>query len=409
MALTQVRAKLGNTWTVLAYNEATGRYEGTITPPGTSVHQPGGYYNITVEATNATGQTATLDGTQYKALRLVVRETAAPTLTLVSPPQGWLTTKSPSFVFHAQDEAGGSGINPDIAEAIIDGSAVPCTVSESAGVYSSITFSGAGLSDGPHLVTVSISDYDGNETTVSAAYTVDTVPPVLTVVAPDLHRVVDWTGVEVSGYARDVTSGVASVTVNGEPVETDSNGQFSAVVPLEVGVNNIQITAIDQAGLSATQTVWMLRMITNRTQADVDAVTALLQKPWAEFTAAEKAFWLGVVRGAYNDDDMNRVGTAVEYIAGLMEQAGYAPQVDPKTDWTETDAPTPEQRQTYVDNVAALKALLPVSGPEVPADMEKFTFGDANDLETVLVATDRMFPLFERSAIYSGEVFSGEC
>lgn len=407
MALTQVRAKLGSTWTVLTYNASTGRYEGTITPPGTSVHQPGGYYNITVEATNATGQVATLDGTQYKGLRMVVRETAAPTLTLMSPLQGWLTTKSPSFVFRAQDEAGGSGINPSSAKATVDGTVVPCTATASGGAYN-ITFSAASLSDGPHTVSVTISDYDGNQTTVSAAYTVDTVPPVLTVVAPDLHRVVDWTEVEVSGYARDATSGVVSVTVAGKPVVTDSSGHFSTVVHLEVGVNNIQVTAADQAGLSTTQTVWMLRLITDRTQADVDAVTALLQKPWAKFTQAEKAFWLGVVRGAYNNGDMNRVGMAVEYIAGLMAQSGYDPQVNPKTNWTETDAPTPEQRQTYVDNVAALKTLLPVSGPEVPEDMEEFTFGDANDLETVLVLTDRMFPLFERSAIYSGESFSGE-
>ena len=88
MALTQVRVKLENTWTVLTYNAATGRYEAELTAPGTSIHQPGGYYSLTVEARNATGQTASLSGEQYKALRLVVRETAAPTLTLLSPPAG---------------------------------------------------------------------------------------------------------------------------------------------------------------------------------------------------------------------------------------------------------------------------------------------------------------------------------
>ena len=36
MALTQVRARLGETWVTLAYNDATGRYEGTLTPSGTS-------------------------------------------------------------------------------------------------------------------------------------------------------------------------------------------------------------------------------------------------------------------------------------------------------------------------------------------------------------------------------------
>lgn len=407
MALTQVRVKFNGTWTVLTYNAATGRYEGTITPTATSAHQTGGYYSLEVEATNATGQTTTLTGAQYKGLRLVVRETAAPTLTLVSPPAGYLTTGSPTFVFSAQDEAGGSGVAPSMANATIDDAVVPCTVTQSGAAYN-ITFAGNGLSDGPHVVSVRISDYDGNETTVSAAYTVDTVPPVLTVTAPDLHRVVDWTQVEVAGYARDATAGVASVTVAGNVVAVDSYGRFSTIVPLQVGVNEIQVKATDHAGLTSTKMVWMLRMITDRTQADVDKVTALAAKAWADFTAEEKAFWLGVVRGAYNDSDMNRVGTAVEYIAGLMVDYGYSPAVDPKKNWTQTDIPTQSQTETYLGNVSAIQALVPIAEPAVPPDMEDFTFGEANDIETILVQADQLFPLMERSVIYSGEGFAGE-
>lgn len=407
MALTQVRVKFNGTWTVLTYNAATGRYEGTITPTATSAHQTGGYYSLEVEATNATGQTTTLTGAQYNGLRLVVRETAAPTLTLVSPPAGYLTTGSPTFVFSAQDEAGGSGVDPSMANATIDDAAVPCTVTQSGDGYS-ITFAGNGLSDGPHVVSVRISDCDGNETTVSAAYTVDTVPPVLTVTAPDLHRVVDWTQVEVAGYARDTTAGVASVTVSGNVVAVDSYGRFSTIVPLQVGGNGIQVKATDYAGLSTTKTVWMLRMITDRTQADVDKVTALSVKPWADFTAEEKAFWLGVVRGAYNATDMNRVGTAVEYIAGVMVEYGYAPVVNAKKDWTQTDIPTQSQTETYLDNVSAIQALVPIAEPAVPPDMEDFTFGEANDIETILVQADQLFPLMERSVIYAGEGFAGE-
>lgn len=407
MALTQVRAKFNGAWTVLAYNAATGRYEGTITPTATSAHQTGGYYSLEVEATNATGQTTTLTGAQYNGLRLVVRETAAPTLTLVSPPAGYLTTGSPTFVFSAQDEAGGSGVDPSMANATIDGAAVPCTVTQSGDGYS-ITFAGNGLSDGPHVVSVSISDYDGNETTVSAAYTVDTVPPVLTVTAPDLHRVVDWTQVEVAGCARDTTAGVASVTVAGNVVAVDSHGRFSAVVPLQVGVNEIQVQATDNAGLTTTKSVWMLRMITDRTQADVDKVTALAAKAWADFTEEEKTFWLGVVRGAYNATDMNRVGIAAEYIAGVMVEYGYAPVVNAKKDWTQTDIPTQSQTETYLDNVSAIQALVPIAEPAVPPDMEAFTFGEANDIETILVQADQLFPLMERSVIYAGEGFAGE-
>ena len=176
MALTQVRVKVEGEWVTLTYNSATGRYEAQYTFGSTSIHQPGGYYNIEAEAANSTGQTDSVSGTILPALRQVVRETAAPTLELVSPPAGWLTTANPTFIFRAQDEAGGSGIDTSSAKATIDGVSVPCTVTTDGAGYQ-ISVSGQTLSEGPHTVTAAISDRDGNQTTASAAYQVDTIPP----------------------------------------------------------------------------------------------------------------------------------------------------------------------------------------------------------------------------------------
>lgn len=115
MAITKVRVNLEGVWTTLTYNSSTARWEGNITPAGTSIHQPGGYFSLTAEATNSNGQTDTLTGSQIQSLRLVVRETTAPVVTLISPAQGWLTTNTPRFVFEASDEAGGSGIDTSSA------------------------------------------------------------------------------------------------------------------------------------------------------------------------------------------------------------------------------------------------------------------------------------------------------
>ena len=52
MAITTVRARLGETWTALEYNPATGRWEGVLLPGRTSAYQPGGYYGVEVEAAN---------------------------------------------------------------------------------------------------------------------------------------------------------------------------------------------------------------------------------------------------------------------------------------------------------------------------------------------------------------------
>ena len=407
MALTQVRVKLEDTWTVLTYNAATGRYEGELTAPGTSIHQPGGYYSLTVEARNATGQTASLSGEQYKALRLVVRETAAPVLTLLSPPAGYVTTASPAIVFRASDEAGGSGIDTASGQAAIDGVSVPCTVAVSGTAYS-LTIQARSLAEGPHTVTAAISDRDGNRTGASAAYTVDTVPPALSLVMESLHRVVEDARLVVSGYARDATSGIGEVTVAGIRAELEEKGRFSVAVPLEVGENRIQVTARDRAGLTASQELYRLRMITDRTQEDRDVLDALLAKPLEDWTAAERSWFdAGVVRGAYNADDLNRVGLAVELIAGWMHQAGYLAPVAPKTDWEPLDVPVRSQMTAYLADVAALRDQFPLQAPEVPADMEDLELQEANDIETILVRADETLEMLSKSFWVCGEPVCG--
>ena len=65
-------------------------------------------------------------------------------------------------------------------------------------------------------------------------------------------------------------------------------------------------------------------LITNRTQADVDALLALYAKPKAMWTADEwNEFLLGNYRGAYNASDMNRVLDALDYLADRVNQFGY--------------------------------------------------------------------------------------
>lgn len=65
-------------------------------------------------------------------------------------------------------------------------------------------------------------------------------------------------------------------------------------------------------------------LITNRTQADVDALKALYAKPKFMWTADEwNEFLLGNHRGAYNASDMNRVLDALDYLADRVTEFGY--------------------------------------------------------------------------------------
>lgn len=376
----------------------------SVTVNGTAVTVSGGAYSrtltlaegqntITVIATDRVGHTTTLT-------RSVLLDTAPPVLALVSPPAGFLDTSTPTVVFSVVDEPGGSGVDLNTVAVYVDNVPHAATVADG-----TITITPT-LADGAHIITTTVEDVAGNQRGLSASYTVDTVPPELTFSRPTRH-VVDWESIEVSGTVFDATSGVASVTVNGTAVAV-TGGRFFKSVPLNVGENTITVAVADNAGLSTAKTLWVLRLITDRTQADVDKVTALLVKPLEDFTAAEKSYWMGIVRGAYNAEDMNRVGTAVEYLTDELQKRGYDPQTAPKTDWTVSDAPVKSQTGTYLENVKQIRQQLPVQAPPVPEDMEGFTFLDANTVEINLVESERMYLLSDLSTIYAGEGFSGE-
>lgn len=381
MALTQVRAKLGNTWTTLALNTATGRYEGMIPAGSTSVHQPGGYWPVTVEVKNSAGATDTLGGDRFPSLRLVVRENTAPALSLISPAPGWLTTGLPVIVAEAVDETGGSGVNPNTF------SPSGGTLETIPGGYRYTWRPPGGWADGPHTVTLSVKDYEGNTASISAAYQVDTVPPRAFIQLADNRHVVDAESAEVSVEATDSGAGVEWVSI-GDTVITQP--PYHAVTPLRVGENTIRVTVRDRAGLETSQDIYMIRLITDRTAADVDTLVNMYRRGMENWAAAELN-WFNqcAAKGAYNYTDLNRVGAAVAYLSQELVNLGYAIHTAPKTDWTRADAPTRTQMAGYLQNVAAVTdtSQIHLSDP-LPETMRQLTVDRANHIEKALVEVD---------------------
>jgi hypothetical protein len=116
MAISKVRVQINGTWTNLTYNSATGAYEATITAPSTtSYNRTGGYYPVTVEATNSVGTITTVNdshSTLGNSCKLRVQETVKPTVTIASPTSGArVTNNKQPVVFNVVDESGGSGID----------------------------------------------------------------------------------------------------------------------------------------------------------------------------------------------------------------------------------------------------------------------------------------------------------
>lgn len=155
----------------------------------------------------------------------------------------------------------------------------------------------------------------------------------------------------------------------------------------------VALTAVTAAGVSTNYTLTLyyglLALITDRTRADVANQT-------------EKGF--------YNASDLNRVGAAVEYIAGRFTALGYACPVTVKKDWLTSDAPTASQMEAYRQNIVTLRGQIAVmqSTPNAPASMAGLNYVKANNIEQILLDLDALIDKLIKSWYFSGELYAGE-
>ena len=124
------------------------------------------------------------------------------------------------------------------------------------------------------------------------------------------------------------------------------------------------------------------------------------------------------VKGAYRIDDLNRVGAAMNYVAGRLKAQGYDPHISPKTDWKDVDWVDPAAQAVYLGDLAELRKqfTLLYSTPEVPPRIlatgintnDGLTNTRANDIEKILEDIDLLLTNAAKAWFYSGELFSGE-
>ena len=186
-----------------------------------------------------------------------------------------------------------------------------------------------------------------------------------------------------------------SGTVNGTAYTwTLIEGAWTATV--ERAANDtyaVALTAVTAAGVSTNYTLTLyyglLSLITDRTRADVANETD---------------------KGFYNASDLNRVGAAVEYIAGRFAALGYACPVTVKKDWLTSDAPTASHLETYRQNIVTLRGQIAVmqSTPNAPASMAGLNYVKANNIEQILLDLDALITNITKSWCFSGEVYAGE-
>lgn len=281
MAVKAVQVVINGQTHTLTYNAKTKKYEATITAPSTSSYnQNGYYYNVKVKATDEAGNSVTKDATDTtlgSSLQLKVKEKVAPVISITAPSSSAKLTNNKPVINWTVTDAD-SGVNPSTIKLIIDSQTITTgiTKTQSGKNYTCSYTPTTALSDGTHTIKVSASDYDGNVATQkSVTFTVDTVPPELSVSAPVDNLVTNQSSLVVKGTTNDVTSSPVTLTIklNGgteQTVEVGSDGSFTKTLTLVTGENTIVITAKDGAGKTSTVTK---KVVLDQTAPVIQSVT----------------------------------------------------------------------------------------------------------------------------------------
>lgn len=149
-------------------------------------------------------------------------------------------------------------------------------------------------------------------------------------------------------------------------------------------------------------------LVTDRTQADVERVRELASKGFAAMTAAEQAEWLAGMKGAYNASDLNRVVTALNYLAGRLGAiCGRSITWTAKTDWAVTDIVATSQAAEYRQHIQDIRDALtyPAGTPDAP-QLNRLTYTGANDIERILALCEELIDNIIKAFRYTG---AAEC
>ena len=261
MAIKTVRAQINGMWYNLV--NSNGQWTASLTAPGaTSFNQPNGYYNVIIEVTNDAGTKITADDSIFESLKLKVKETVKPVITILSPSSGaYVSNNKQPIVFTVTDEVGGSGIDTTSISVEIDSVKITdISTSAITNGYSVTATPSNPLSDGIHTVTINVSDNDGNSALEqSVSFTVDTIPPVLNITSPADNLITNAAALNVTGSTNDTTSSPVTISIKLNNIDqgsvtVDTGGNFAKQITLAEGVNTIIITAEDLAGKISTVT-----------------------------------------------------------------------------------------------------------------------------------------------------------
>lgn len=196
-------------------------------------------------------------------------------------------------------------------------------------------------------------------------------------------------------YVSGTVNGLSTTWTN-----TDGNTWETVAERSTHNVYVVKLTIINQLG-TATETTFTLyyglHLVTDRTNGDVAARNE---------------------KGTYNASDLNRVGSAMNYVSDRLKEAGYDPHINPKTDWKDDEWVDLSAQSVYLNDLSELRNQFHMmeNTPEVPPRIlatgintnDGLTHTWANDIEKILEDVDYLLTKSIQSRFFSGDLFSGE-
>lgn len=155
----------------------------------------------------------------------------------------------------------------------------------------------------------------------------------------------------------------------------------------------------------------MDNLIFDRKNQDVTKLKTLRTKVRNRTASTEEyEEWLTSLKGAYNNTDLNRVGEAINFLSELLNNYGYTNDAKARTNWAIEEKPNPEQMADYLLNLRKIKDayFVNINTPDLPVDMDKLTFEEANNIEKMLQDITDLLAYMTENFVYSGVANLGQ-
>ncbi len=191
---------------------------------------------LSIVATDAAGNTATVT-------RIVIKDTTAPTLTVVHPTNGTITKQDTTLV-------DGTVTDSTVVTLTINGTPVPV------GGNGQFNYQFP-IAEGSNVLSIVATDAAGNTSTVTRSIIKDSRAPTLSVIHPASGMITSQASMLVDGIVIDSTA--VTLTINGIPVTVGSNGAFSYLLSLHEGRNDISVAATDAAGNLSSEDLFVIK------------------------------------------------------------------------------------------------------------------------------------------------------